>query len=112
MSERNTGFFDTVFDRTLHNLRSAWRDIAESARSAIGGAFPFDLEGEVGELLREQMRNCLEGRGGEVSARARAAELGRTYLALDRQGRAHFLRFLAETFTIAPPPIPPPFNRP
>jgi malonyl-CoA decarboxylase len=100
MSERNTGFFDTVFDRTLHNLRSAWRDIAESARSVIGGAFPFDLEGEVGELLREQMRNCLEGRGGEVSARARAAELGRTYLALDREGRAHFLRVLAESFDI------------
>ena len=26
------GFFEGVFDRTLTNLRSAWRDIAESAR--------------------------------------------------------------------------------
>ena len=31
---------------------------------------------------------------GEVSARARAAELGRTYLALDGTGRRNFLTIL------------------
>jgi malonyl-CoA decarboxylase len=99
MNER-TGFLDTVFDRTLSNLRTAWRDIAESARSVIGAPLRPELSGEDGERLREQMRDCLEGRGGEVSARARAAELGRTYLALNPTGRARFLHVLAESFDI------------
>lgn len=98
MSERTTGFFDGVFDRTLNNLRTAWRDIAESARSRISAR--SDLSGEDGDRLREQMSDCLEGRGGEVSARGRAADLGRTYLALDATGRARFLRILAESFDV------------
>ena len=100
MVERSSGFFDTVLDRTLNNLRNAWRDISDSARNAIGRAPRPELAGEDGELLREQMRNCLEGRGGEVSGRARAADLGRTYLALDQPGRLTFLRILAESFDI------------
>ncbi|HEX3501198.1 MAG TPA: malonyl-CoA decarboxylase [Stellaceae bacterium] len=99
MTER-TGFLDTVLDRTLSNLRTAWRDIAESARSVIGAPLRPELSGEDSERLRAQMRNCLEGRGGEVSARARAADLGRTYLALNATGRARFLRVLAESFDI------------
>ena len=99
MSERS-GFLDTVFDKTLHNLRTAWRDIAESARSAIGAPLRPELSGEDSERLREQMRNCLEGRGGEVSARGRAADLGRTYLALNAIGRERFLRLLAESFDV------------
>jgi malonyl-CoA decarboxylase len=100
MSDRNTGFFDGVLDRTLSNLRTAWRDISESARSAISSSLRPDLQGENPERLREQMRNCLDGRGGEVSARVRAADLGRTYLALDAAGRARFLRILAESFDV------------
>jgi malonyl-CoA decarboxylase len=46
------------------------------------------------------MRDCLDARGGEVSARARAAELGRTYLALSPLGRERFLRVLAEEFDV------------
>jgi malonyl-CoA decarboxylase len=99
MNER-TGFLDTVFDRTLSNLRTAWRDIAESARSVVGARLRPELAGEDSERLREQMRDCLEGRGGEVSARARAAELGRTYLALNATGRARFLHVLAESFDV------------
>ena len=42
------------------------------------------------------MRACLEGRGGEVSARNRAAELGRRPIwTLDDAGRTSFLRMLA-----------------
>src|SRR5258708_3096859 len=100
MSERSTGFFDGVFDRTLNNLRGAWRDIAESARSAIGAPPRPELPREDAERLREQMQNCLDGRGGEVSARARAADLGRTYLGLNATGRERFLRILAESFDV------------
>ena len=99
MSERS-GFIDSVLDRTLQNLRTAWRDIAESARSVIGAPLRPELSGEDSERLLGQMRACLDGRGGEVSARAHAADLGRTYLALNATGRERFLRILAENFDV------------
>src|SRR5689334_23134099 len=102
MSERNS-FLDTVVDRTLDNLRSlrtAWRDIAASARDVLSGAPRPDLSRDDAEHLREQFRECLAARGGAVSTRARAADLGRTYLALNATGRERFLRLLAEEFDI------------
>src|SRR5205823_6321736 len=87
-----------VFDRTLANLRSAWREIAGSARGVLSGAPRPDLPPDDAARLRLQMLSCLDGRGGEVTARARAAELGRTYLALNESGRLRFLRLLAEEF--------------
>ena len=100
MSERNS-FLDTVVDRTLGNLRSlrtAWRDIAAQARDVLSGAPRPDLSRDDAEHLREQFRECLAARGGAVSTRARAADLGRTYLALNDTGRERFLRLLAEEF--------------
>jgi malonyl-CoA decarboxylase len=44
------------------------------------------------------MRDCLEARGGEVSARANAAVLGHAYLDLNETGRQRFLRLLATEF--------------
>ncbi len=99
MSERApAGFLDGVFDRTLANLRSAWREIALSARGVLSGAPRPDLPEDDVVRLKQQMLSCLDGRGGEVTARARAAELGRTYLALNAAGRERFLRLLAEEF--------------
>src|SRR5438067_13688665 len=92
------GFLDGVCDRTIANLRSAWREIALSARGVLSGAPRPDLPEDDVARLRQQMLSCLDGRGGEVTARARAAELGRTYLALNEAGRARFLRLLAEEF--------------
>ena len=46
------------------------------------------------------MLSCLDGRGGEVTARARAADLGRTYLSLDAEGRERFLQLLAGEFDV------------
>ncbi len=83
----------TLLDR-LRNLRTLWRDIAGTTREAVAP----DLPGEHADLLREQMRICLEGKGGEGSARARAAQLGRTYLGLNGQGRRRFLTILASEF--------------
>lgn len=48
--------------------------------------------------LRAQLRDCAEGQGGEVSARARAARLAETYLGLDDAGRQHFLKLIALEF--------------
>ncbi|TMK35926.1 MAG: malonyl-CoA decarboxylase [Alphaproteobacteria bacterium] len=99
MSDRApAGFLDGVFDRTLANLRGAWREIALSARGVLSGAPRPDLPEDDVARLRQQMLSCLDGRGGEVTARARAAELGRTYLALNPGGRERFLRLLASEF--------------
>ena len=100
MSETRTataGFLD----RTLRNLRTAWRDISETARGAIGGASVAPaLPASDLDKVRARMRECLEGKGGEVSTRARAAELGRLYLGLDGDGRKRFLKLLADEFDV------------
>src|ERR1700757_905042 len=96
----SSGFFEGVFDRTLTNLRSAWREIAESARGVLAGAPRPDTSGYDTDRLRQQMLSCLDGLGGEVTARARAADLGRTYLSLDAAGRQRFLRLLAGEFDV------------
>jgi malonyl-CoA decarboxylase len=94
------GFFEGVFDRTLTNLRSAWRDIALSARGVLTGSTRPDLPGEDASRLHQQMLSCLDGRGGGVTARARAADLGRTYFSLDPSGRERFLQLLAREFDV------------
>jgi malonyl-CoA decarboxylase len=94
------GFFEGVFDRTLTNLRSAWRDIALSARGVLTGSTRPDLPGEDASRLHQQMLSCLDGRGGGVTARARAADLGRTYFLLDPSGRERFLQLLAREFDV------------
>ncbi len=87
-------------DRTLRNLRTAWRDIAERTAGMFTGAPSPDLSEDDAERLRAQIRDCLESRGGEVSARARAANLGRTYLSLNPEGCRRFLGILANDFDV------------
>jgi malonyl-CoA decarboxylase len=99
MSDRTAvGFLDGFVDRTLTRLRGAWREIAGSARGVLTGGLRPDLPDDDAARLRQQMLSCLDGRGGEVTARARAAALGRTYLALNNAGRERFLQLLAEEF--------------
>lgn len=98
MNER-TGFLDGVYDFTVSNLRTLrarWRDLAGTPRALL----PATLTDDAVQQLRKQMRDCLDARGGEVSARARAAALGQTYLALSSEGRERFLRLLAAEFDI------------
>src|SRR5204862_6060047 len=83
----SSGFFEGVFDRTLTNLRSAWRDIADSARGVLSGTPRPDLPGEDARRLRQHMLSSMDGRAGGLPARGRAADLGRTYLSLDPAGR-------------------------
>ncbi len=88
-----------LFDR-LKTLRGLWRDIALSL-----GATPKidpELPADDAALLRSQVQDCLQGRGGEVSARARAATLGRSYLGLSAVGRRNFMKMLADEFGTDP----------
>ena len=92
----------SLLDRTWRRVRGVWQDIATSALGVIGSESGLRPELPDSDLarLRERMQACLEARGGEVSARARAAGLGRTYLGLDRAGRVRFLKLLASEFDI------------
>ena len=48
--------------------------------------------------IRDQLKECAAGLGGEVSVRQRAARLAETYLNLGDDGRAAFLRIVATEF--------------
>src|SRR3954466_11525288 len=72
-----------LLDRAIRRITTAWRDMAGSAG------------GDADDTLEAQMRACLAGRGGEVSARNRAAKLAEAYLAADEDGRKRCLRTLA-----------------
>lgn len=86
--------------RTLVNLRSAWRAISQSARAGQVPNLHPDLPDRDRNALRRQMQECLDARGGEVSARARAAALGQSYLNLNEKGCRRFLEVLAEDFAV------------
>ena len=93
----------TLLDRTLDRIGRAFRGVAGTARLAWSGAYRPDLPDEDATRLARQIVQCLDGRGGEPSARARAAQLGQVYLALDKVGRARFLGILARNHGIDRP---------
>jgi len=71
----------------------------KKVRSLVGGEDrPLRMSERQRVQLRQQLRECAEGLGGEVSARVRAAKLGETYLRLDDEGRHEFLRLIATEF--------------
>ncbi|MDE2007855.1 MAG: malonyl-CoA decarboxylase [Rhodospirillales bacterium] len=73
----------SLLDRAFRRLATVWREMA----AGVGG--------DAGGSVEDQIRACLDGRGGEVSARNRAARLAETYLGRDTPGRRAFLRSLA-----------------
>ncbi|MGH6931203.1 MAG: malonyl-CoA decarboxylase [Dongiaceae bacterium] len=91
----------SLFERTVANLRNAWREIAGRTQLSSGlASLRPDLPDDDLPRLRQHIAECLETRGGEVSARARAAELGRIYLNLSPAGRKRFLELLASEYAV------------
>lgn len=84
----------------FQTLQRRWQSIAGSEYGAEAANLRPSLPPEDWPLLLNQMAKCLEGRGGEVLARSRAAALGRAYLALDETGRGNFLRIMAREFDL------------
>ncbi|CAA7617230.1 Malonyl-CoA decarboxylase [Magnetospirillum sp. LM-5] len=82
----------------IKGLAKVWLDVAGSAKGGETLHFAHDLSGDDPERLAAQMRACLDAKGGEVSARARASALGREYLALSADGRRRFLQVMADRF--------------
>jgi malonyl-CoA decarboxylase len=84
--------------KKLKSWSSVWRDIATNTTDNELPRLSVDLpEGEI-EQVRDQMKACLDVKGGEVSARSRAAALGHAYLELNKTGRQRFLEILADDF--------------
>ncbi len=71
-----------LFDRAIRRIANVWRDMASTVP-------------DEDQSILAQMRACLHARGGEVSARNRAAKLAQTYLGLNDKGRHAFLCDLA-----------------
>jgi malonyl-CoA decarboxylase len=80
---------------TISRLRDRWREIAESAQNVLVRQPQTELSRRDLVRVREEIQACIEGRGGDVSSRARAAALGQTYLGLAEPGRRQFLGLLA-----------------
>ena len=97
MNENSSAGF---WDRTLQNLKSAWGRVASSCEQFSETTTSPSLDDGDRVHVIEQMHACLEARGGEVSARIRAAQLGRVYVTLDEIGRRRFLHVLAEEFDV------------
>lgn len=82
---------DSIVRRSLDRVRAL-----VGIRSKAGAA--RRLTAKQLQHLRQQLKECADGRGGEVSARQRAIRLGASYLGLDDAGRREFLRLIAIEF--------------
>lgn len=83
-----------IFNSALHNLGRVWREIAR-----LSGRKESNKDSRP-ETLRQQIEACLSGQGGEVSARARAAQLAHSYLDFSEEERLVFLKILAREFGV------------
>ena len=86
-------------NRLFNNILSAWKGVSVQF---IGKRLELSsyLHANEHEPLRTKIADCLEGKGGEVSARSRAAELGKAYLGLNDEGRYKYLQLLINEFGI------------
>jgi malonyl-CoA decarboxylase len=87
-----------MINQTLSNLRTAWQHLS-LVKSDQLKVHPDLPERDI-DRMREKMHDCLEGKGGDVSARANAAKLGEAYLDLNDIGRLRFLSILANDFGV------------
>lgn len=86
---------DGFWGRTLRSMRGMWHDLSSSLEST---AISPDLDERSRETLVRRMQACIDAEGGEVSARARAAQLGEVYLDLSPEGKRRFLETIADRF--------------
>lgn len=87
---------EPLWDRTLRRIRFIWPLGDQALKHSVDPSLPdSDLQ-----KLRQRINGCLESRGGEMSARTRAAELGEAYLILNSVGRKRFLELLAVEYDI------------
>jgi malonyl-CoA decarboxylase len=76
--------------------------LVERLRSIVGARGMASSSPKRLDEWRRQLAECAEAKGGEVSARTRAAALAQTYLGLDDGGRHAFLRLISLEFGPVP----------
>ena len=86
-------------NRLFSNILNAWKGVSTQFSGKRLELSPYLHADEI-EPLKVKVTACLEGKGGEVSARARAAELGSAYLGMNDEGRYKFLQLLTTDFDI------------
>jgi malonyl-CoA decarboxylase len=86
----------TFLDRTLRRLHRLATGRGKGLSETLSPGLSDDDRVQVEAAIRE----CLEARGGAVSALARAAELSEAYLRLDEEGRGRFMALLGDAFSI------------
>lgn len=87
-----------MFKDSLKSLGRSWSNLTGS----LLGERTRKIDPELGkgdeELVRRQLQQWLEVRGGEVSARQHAMQIGQLYQHLSHPGRKRFLQLLAREF--------------
>jgi len=86
-----------LWERTLRRIQDIW---SFGDNGGPKNRFSADLPESDLPRLRKKIDACLQEKGGEVSARTHAAELGRTYSALNEKGRRRFLELLAAEYDV------------
>jgi malonyl-CoA decarboxylase len=84
----------------LDHILRAWSGILGSGDLNKLPKLDADLPPADTERVKQLMEECLAGRGGEVSARQRAAILGELYLTLSETGRKNFLETMVNNFCV------------
>jgi malonyl-CoA decarboxylase len=86
--------------KTVVSLLRTWQEVKGTAFHVFSDDIRPNLPKEDEAVLRNRMMLCLDSPGGEVTARANTAELGRIYLSLNEAGRKKFLVILAHDFDV------------
>ncbi len=86
--------------KTVASLLRTWQEVKGTAFHVFSSEIRPNLPKEDEDELRKRMMLCLDSPGGEVTARANTAELGRIYLGLNEAGRKKFLAMLAGDFDV------------
>ncbi|MGL9681648.1 MAG: malonyl-CoA decarboxylase [Wolbachia sp.] len=86
--------------KTVSGFFKIFDGVADAVRSWIGN-IGHDLSNsrDIDSLILK-MNECLNPKGGEVSARKNTVSLGNLYLSLSEKGKIKFLQTLAEKFSL------------
>jgi len=76
----------------------AWADLTGTRQKNLAQNINPDLPNDDLALVGQQIDACLSAKGGAVSARNQAAELGRAYLNLNDQGKQRFFSLLETSY--------------
>lgn len=84
----------------MSDILKAWGKIKSITRRAFTQKVNPDLIGADEAYIKKQMHECVFAKGGEISSRSRAVELGKTYLDLSKTGREKFMKILSREFDV------------